>query len=524
MVRAISVGRGSGSARSLEGIMGMRGRGARRIGGLLTLLVLAATVGGALAQDGGGSPAGGHAQVIAHGVIGMPADELTWRLYDGEAGPLDDAEPFAGDWPGFLLGGDDPILVDIDGDRSVVSDGTATLVREGADLTVASLDETETGYGWLTLTDAGLDEDDALLLLSDPFDAPSGDRRVDLVRDVLAEDEETDIAAGAAPTVLLVVEGEVSVAVDGPGGESERLEAGEGFVADGLLTVRAREDDSVILAAVIGDRVPSGSSTGRRTPTPAQTGDEAVGAIEFYVQSCAPGIGVEDIADDVCPFTEPTDGDLQLLTFEGTEQLGPLEFSDAEVGQTGYVWTNLEFGTHVLQVFASEPESVYVEETDQVVFIPGPQYEITLTEEEPSALVPIYRLTEEIPEEEVGTVTVTFLGCEPGQDPEFYLPENCYEPIEGSTALSGQGTGLELGPDDAVVNDDGSLTWTILGYDTFSVVELEYPAGYDGLALSENPVATSADAPDAYVYVYCFLPLDEEFVEEESPEEEAPEE
>jgi len=448
-------------------------------------------------------------------VIGMPADELTWRLYDGVAGPLDEAEPFGNDWPGFLLGGDDPVLVDVDGDRSVISDGTATLVREGADLTVASLDESETDYGWLTLTDAGLDEDDALLLLSDPFDAPSGDRRVDLVRDVLAEDEETDVAAGAAPTVLLVVAGEVSVAVDGPGGDTERLGAGDGFVADGLLTVRAREDDTVVVAAVIGDRVPSGgSSTSRRTPTPTQTGDEAVGAIEFATRTCAPGITVEDISFDVCGAVQPVAGDGQLLTFDGTELVAERDFADADPGQSGYIWTGLELRTHVLQVFASEPESVYVEETDQVVFIPGPQYEITLTADAPYALVVIYRLTEEIPEEEVGTVTVTFLGCEPGQDPEFYLPENCYEPIEGSAALFGQGTGLELGPDDALVNDDGSLTWTILGYDTFSVVELEYPAGYDGFALSENPVATSADAPDAYVYVYCFLPLDEGVPEE----------
>ncbi|MDQ3167505.1 MAG: hypothetical protein M3P94_02515, partial [Chloroflexota bacterium] len=86
----------------------MRGRWARWIGGLLTLLVLATSAGGALAQDGGGSPVGGHAQVIAHGVIGMPADELTWRLYQGAAGPLEDAEPFVSDWPGFLIGGEEP--------------------------------------------------------------------------------------------------------------------------------------------------------------------------------------------------------------------------------------------------------------------------------------------------------------------------------------------------------------------------------------------------------------------------------
>ena len=327
---------------------------------------------------------------------------------------------------------------------------------------------------------------------------------------MLAEDEETDIAAGAAPTVLLVVAGEVSVAVDGPGGESERLEAGDGFVADGLLTVRAREDDSVVLAAVIGDRVPSGGSSGTsRTPT-AVPSDEAVGAIEFAIRECAPGIGVEDVSFDVCGAVQPVAGEGQLLTFDGTEEIASRDIGDAEPGQSGNIWAGLELRTHVLQVFASEPERVYVEETDQVAFIPRPQWEITLTEEEPYALVVIYRLTEEIPEEEVGTVTVTFLGCEPGQDPEFYLPENCYDPIEGSAALSGQGAGLDLGPDDAVVNDDSSLTWTVLGYDTFAVVELEVPAGYDGLALSENPVATSPDAPDAFVYVYCFLPLDEE--------------
>ena len=203
--------------------MEMGGRSARWIGGLLALLLTVVTAGGALGQEGG-SPAGGHAEVIAHGVVAMPAEELTWRLYDGSAGAADEAEPLTTEWPGFLLGEDDPTLADVDGDRSVLSDGKATLVREGDDLTVSSLDGDESGYEWLTLTDAGLDEDDdALAFLGDPFDAPSdGEHQVDLVRDVLADDEETDIAAGVAPTVLIVVAGEAAVAVDGPGGDVPR--------------------------------------------------------------------------------------------------------------------------------------------------------------------------------------------------------------------------------------------------------------------------------------------------------------
>lgn len=490
----------------------MRGGSARVVGGLLALLLTVTTAGGALGQESG-SPAGRHAQVIAHGVVGMPAEELTWRLYDGAAGPLDEAEPLTTEWPGFLLGGETPTLVDVDGDRSVVSDGKATLVREGVDLEVGALDGDEAEYGWLTLTDAGLDEDDeALAFLGDPFDAPTdGEHQVDLVRAGLDDDEETEVAAGAAPTVLLVVAGEVSVNVDGPGGESERLGEGDGYVADGLLTLRAREDGTVVLAAVIGDEVAAGGASASRpgwTPTPVPD-DEAVGAIEFYVRTCAPGITVEDISDEACPSTQPEEGDLQLLTFEGTEQVGGRGIADAEVGQTGYVWTGLELRTHVLQVFASEPESVYVEETDQVVFIPGPQYEITLTADEPYALVPIYRLTEEIPEEEVSTVTVTFLGCEAGQDPAFFLPENCVESVGGSAALVADGTGDYLGPDQAVLNDDSSLTWTSLGYDVFTLVDVALPEGYVEYELSEQTVATDAGGPDAFIYVYCFLPQEE---------------
>lgn len=495
----------------------------RRLGragvGLVALVVLAATAataGTTAGRAAGGSPASGHAEVIAHGVVPLPTGDLTWRRYDGAAGPLADAEPLTTDWSGFLIGERDPVLADVDGDRSVVAGGTATLVREGRSLTVASVDGNDAAYGWLTLTAAELTtDDDALAFVSDPFTAPSdGDHSVSLIRDVLADDEETVIAAGAVPSVVLVVQGGVSVTVDGSAKSSKRVAAGDGLTAEGELTVRARGDDTVILAAVIADRVSLGETA---RPTPVMSGDnQQPGAIELTVQQCQPGITEEDVVagvgDDVCPFVAPEDGDLQLLTFDGTTQVGSLAVADLEPGQTGYVWTGLELRTHVLQVYASDPESTYVAETDQVAVIPGPQYEITLTADEPYALVPIYRLTDAGGGAngggQVSTVTVTFLGCEAGQEPEVFRPETCIETIDGSAGLASDDSGLFLGPDDAAVNDSGSLTWTLPGYDRFSLVDVGLPEGYGTLSLSQEAVVTTADAPDAYVYVYCFLPVD----------------
>jgi hypothetical protein len=470
-------------------------------------VLLLSTAGLALAQSNE-SPASGHAQVIAHGVITMPAKELTWRRYEGSAPPRAEAQPSDNVWPGFIIGGEEPVLLDIFDDLSVVSEGKAALVRKDARLSIASLGQEEAAYDVLALTRASL-EDDAAALVSDAFDAPDGLRQVDLVRDVLADGEETELPESATPTFVYVQDGELDLTTEDD--ESETLEAGEGLLVEGSVSLEAREDDTTLLAAVIGDEVaprprqtPVGTvETQPRTPTPAA---ETSGVIEFYILSCPPGTTVETIDEQECIPTPPDDG-VQLQAYEGQELVESRAGTEAEPGQTGYVWTGLELRTWVLQAFGAPEYDVYVPESDQVVMIPGPQYEITLTEEAPYALVPIYRL---FAAEQASTVTVTFLGCEEGQDPEFFLPENCTEFIPGSAAIVAGESDVEayLGPEEAVQNEDFSLRWVYAEFDTFTVTDVVLPEGYVDYAFSENPVATSPEAPDAYVYVYAFLPLE----------------
>src|SRR5215218_1141784 len=84
---------------------------------LVTMLVLGLLLvgpGGALAllqaaQDGP-SPAQGTAEVIAHGVSQMPADQIAWRVVTDDAENLDTAEPLSRPL-GFALADQDAIIV-----------------------------------------------------------------------------------------------------------------------------------------------------------------------------------------------------------------------------------------------------------------------------------------------------------------------------------------------------------------------------------------------------------------------------
>src|SRR5215204_4223307 len=95
-------------------------RSAKRFRGrplLVTMLVFGLLLvgpGGALAllqaaQDGP-SPTQGHAQVIAHGVSQMPADQIAWRVVTDNAENLDTAEPLSRPL-GFALADQDAIIV-----------------------------------------------------------------------------------------------------------------------------------------------------------------------------------------------------------------------------------------------------------------------------------------------------------------------------------------------------------------------------------------------------------------------------
>src|SRR3954447_808887 len=84
------------------------------LGTLLVLVMLLAGSSGALAllqtSVTGPSPAQGHAQVIADGVAGMPADQIAWRVVVDNAEKLDTAQPLSRPL-GFALADQDAIVI-----------------------------------------------------------------------------------------------------------------------------------------------------------------------------------------------------------------------------------------------------------------------------------------------------------------------------------------------------------------------------------------------------------------------------
>lgn len=214
----------------------------------------------ALAQsDDTASPARGHAQVVAQGVVEMPSGDVAWRAVAHTALPEPDAEASAGAL-GFVLADRAPILLtDEESEaRTLLKPGEAALIRPPSTPRVASIGEDEVAYYELDLVptqDAGDVGDGEVLFASMAFPAPDGDRDVDLVRDVLAAGEEGELASAASPLLILATAGEIEVLI-GESTQGITLAAGEATSFAGDLTLRATgAKPAAYVAAVIGPDV-----------------------------------------------------------------------------------------------------------------------------------------------------------------------------------------------------------------------------------------------------------------------------
>jgi hypothetical protein len=168
---------------------------------------------------------GGHAQVIAQGVHPLPRSEVGWRVLTAVARPEDEA-PLSERSLGFVLADDGQILITepSSGDRSLLDPGEAVLTGQGEEQIRASTDDEDARYYALELVVAEDLEEPAtigpaadLFFAGDAFAAPSGDRDMNLIRDVLDEGETARIEGTRAPALVLVTEGGVAVQPeDGP--------------------------------------------------------------------------------------------------------------------------------------------------------------------------------------------------------------------------------------------------------------------------------------------------------------------
>jgi len=217
---------------------------------VLAALLTFAGAGGAVARQsliGDDSPAVGRAQVVTQAVAEMPAREVVWRIVERTAPPRGEASstrrPF-----GFVLASDEPVLLsNVDAgatnDVARLATGEAFQVDAGTRQVRASLSDAPTSYVSLELVPAGWGDavgDDRLLLTSDPFTPPPGDRDVDLVRNALGDGDTGLVPDTGEPVFILATDGAIDVL---PAfGDPVRLQAGEGALVGGELEITVADD------------------------------------------------------------------------------------------------------------------------------------------------------------------------------------------------------------------------------------------------------------------------------------------
>jgi hypothetical protein len=484
---------------------------------MLVLGLLLVGPGGALAllqaaQDGP-SPAQGHAEVIAHGVSGMPADQIAWRVVTDDAQNLETAEPLSRPL-GFALADQDAIVVnDVTlGIQTRVAPGEASFTLDNATQQRASLNDSTVSYYGIALVSAdqaSQAEQDQLVFGGDAFAAPSGGHDIDLVRDVLANDEQTTIADSGFPVLVLVTAGSVSIQ---SGGEPATLQAGEAAQLSGSLQFTGVGDESVFVVAVIGPEVP---------PPPRFTGTIALG-----VYQCPPGVTQDDLtnapSEDLlasCEALEDATGAGFDISLTGGPDNTTLPLAATVPGATGvYVWDRLQFGDYVIGEPTSLPEGYDSFLLTDENFAPRADGSATISRDVPDVRANIFLLSSAN-----GSVSVSVFNCPEGMTPDTLVGEDCTQATEGfELQLEGGSLDAPLTTADATV-EGGVVTWSELPLSsttdvgpgdpgTYHVTETVLPDGYESyivtgpepLGVGGDFVVLTADAPSADMAIYNF--------------------
>ena len=361
------------------------------------------------------TPATGPAQVIAQGVVELPAEEVLWRTLRGRA-PLPADAPFVARPLGFVLATDAPLLL-VDRattEQTRLGPGEGALIRAGAEQQLASLGDGPAGYLALELVPA-VDAPDAgtatVLQEGQPFAPTPGLHDLDLVRALLAGDETLTVPDTGEPNVILVTAG--AVAVGPPGEDGATLLAGEAATFAGELAVEvAGEDDNraALVVAVISPEVapvapppveetpttdetpdaveetPAADETSAPGASPAGTAQET-GSVTIQVANCPPGMGPESLMVAVC---DAAAGDFDV-TLSGDALDTTLTLADAEERNGAYTWTDLPFGEYVLAeaVLPAGYESYVVSAAD-AAGSPETGYTIAVDADTPDVTAAIY--------------------------------------------------------------------------------------------------------------------------------------
>ncbi len=201
-----------------------------------------------------------HAEVVAQGVGTMPTGQVVWRVTQGVA-PQASASQQSTYPLGFVYVATGTMQIGNSGtgNRVLLQDGEASFQADGAQQRRKSATTAAVPYLGIELATAAqantASPNNTLLTTSDAFAAPSGDRDVNLVRDVLADNESGGLPGSDNPTYVYVTIGAITVTP--AGGSATTLNAGQGQLFTGALQIQAGQNGGTYLAAGIGAQATS---------------------------------------------------------------------------------------------------------------------------------------------------------------------------------------------------------------------------------------------------------------------------
>ncbi|MEJ7762641.1 MAG: hypothetical protein WKF80_07595 [Thermomicrobiales bacterium] len=479
---------------------------------VIVMLVLAlfaapvATFGMIQSDPDAPSPGQGPTRVIAQGVATLPG-QAAWRVVADTAEPLEEALPEERAL-GFALADEGGVLVNslTFGNQARLAPGEAAFVSSGAFEQRASVTGSSVGYYRIGLVPAENAADtggDDLIFDGDAFDAPSGNRDIDLVGGELAPDDEADLSSGDNPALLLVTAGEVTI----QGGSDEvTIAAGDAATIEGDVTlVSSGAQSASFVAAVIGAEVP---------PIPRFTG-----SLTLAVQACAPGLTPATLDASACDTVTGDAGfDIGLVDANGDAVSTDDGLADGELS-----WPALPFGTYTLTAptLPAPFDDFLVTDADGVATA---DLSLTIGPDQPDVVRVLFAFQpEEVSE---GTITLQVRACPAGMTPETLVGDFCDLAPEGfEVQITEDATGETLTLADAEA-DGGTFTFSGLTVrpgegdtDTgnFTVTLTTLPPGSDEyLIVGEFPepsassylVVLTADAPDELVTIYTFTTED----------------
>jgi hypothetical protein len=269
-----------------------------RLGGLATLVTAgflalspAAGMANEFISSGGGTPAKGHAQVVAQAVVDLPGGQSAWRIADGSVDAA--GASFVAKDDGFLVSSGGVLLVtDSETGRiERLAYGEAMAVRDGVSYEQIALGEDEASFFVIALG-----EDLEGSVFEGKNQELAGLRDLDLLRDQLDPEERAEIPAGGGKVVVLATTGELKVLVEGE--KSVTLKPGKAAEFEGDIELVAGKNSAAsFVAAVVGDLLQEAGAPAADEPSASDDDVSSDEPASIPADELTAGPHVEDTAD-----------------------------------------------------------------------------------------------------------------------------------------------------------------------------------------------------------------------------------